>query len=120
MDLTTRSKSLKESAMDTGMMTTFLSLFATFLCLLSDLHPTIFREEPKIENILTEKETEVYKSGRNTHVKPPKNATAADYHCATGLEALFGYLYLQNDIARIRELYSYTYMNDTTGGGNNE
>ncbi len=65
-----------------------------------------------IENILTEDEIKVYKCGRNAHVKAPKNASNADYHSATGLEALFGYLYLQNNIERIRELYSYSKNND--------
>jgi len=69
----------------------------------------------KIEEILTEEEYTVYKSGRNAHVKVPKNASIADYHNATGLEALFGYLYLQNNIERIRELYSHTYKHLSGG-----
>ena len=56
--------------------------------------------------LLTEQEMLIYKNGRNTHVNVPKNASAADYHSATGLEALFGYLYLDNNMQRIRELYS--------------
>ena len=58
-----------------------------------------------LEPCLTEREADIYKSGRNSHVSVPKNATPADYHNATGLEALFGYLYLKGDIERIRELY---------------
>ena len=54
---------------------------------------------------LTEKELSIYKRGRNAKATPPKNATAADYHKATGLEALFGYLYLKGDIPRLRMLY---------------
>lgn len=73
----------------------------------------------EIEKILTDEEYSIYKSGRNAHVKVPKNASIADYHNATGLEALFGYLYLQNNIERIRELYSYTYKH-LSGGDDDE
>lgn len=57
--------------------------------------------------MLNEEETAVYKRGRNAHSKPPKNATSADYHKATGLESLWGYLYLQGNIERLRELFSH-------------
>lgn len=49
----------------------------------------------KISNLLSEKELAIFKRGENAH--PPhsaKNASSADYHAATGLEALFGWLYL--------------------------
>ncbi len=55
---------------------------------------------------LTETEISVYKRGRNaTTQNTPKNSTKADYHSATGLEALFGYLYLNNELPRIKELF---------------
>lgn len=55
---------------------------------------------------LTEKEIAVYKRGRNASPKcTPKNATVADYHSATGLEALLGYLYLKGEIHRVEELF---------------
>lgn len=58
-----------------------------------------------IEPFLTEEETDVYKRGRNAHTShTPKNASIADYHSATGFEALLGYLYLSDRIERIREL----------------
>ena len=56
--------------------------------------------------MLTERELAVFKRGRNAksgHIA--KNASTGDYHKATGLEALFGYLYLTNQINRIIELY---------------
>ena len=60
-----------------------------------------------IVDILTEEELAVFKRGRNAHSSSvPKNATISDYHAATGLEALFGYLYLKGNILRIRELFS--------------
>ena len=57
--------------------------------------------------VLTEEEEAVYKRGRNANVGHiPKNASPADYHAATGLEALFGYLYLQGDQSRLEYLFS--------------
>lgn len=59
-----------------------------------------------LEPHLTEEETVIYKRGRNANVHSiPKNANRQDYHIATGFEALFGYLYLKKDIARLRELF---------------
>ena len=56
---------------------------------------------------LTEEEEGVFHRGRNYHTShSPRKSTAA-YHTATGLEALFGYLYLSGKIARIRELFEY-------------
>ena len=60
----------------------------------------------KILPHLNEKEVAVYKRGRNAksgHL--PKNASQSDYHMATGFEALIGYLYLSNEIERIKELF---------------
>lgn len=54
---------------------------------------------------LTEEETAVFKRGRNANVHTiPHSADRAEYQKATGLEALFGYLYLQNRHERINEL----------------
>lgn len=54
---------------------------------------------------LTEEELAVYKRGRNakSHTAA-KNASIEDYRKATGLEALFGYLYLADKMDRILEL----------------
>ncbi len=61
----------------------------------------------KIKDILTEEEITVYKRGRNAKVgHSPKSATEGEYHCATGVEALFGYLYLTEQLDRIKELFS--------------
>jgi len=55
---------------------------------------------------LTEKETAVYKRGRNAAPKSTaKNGTVAEYHSATGLECLFGYLYLNGEQGRVEELF---------------
>ena len=52
-------------------------------------------------------ELTVYKRGRNTKVHSvPQKADIAQYHAATGLEAVFGWLYLQGKTERINELFS--------------
>ena len=62
----------------------------------------------KLIPILTEEELKIYNRGRNTNTKhTPKNSSVADYHSATGLESLFGFLYLKNDIERLNFLFEY-------------
>lgn len=59
-----------------------------------------------IEPLLSEEEFAVYKRGRNSHINNiPKGATVGEYHTATGLECLFGFLYLKNEQTRINELF---------------
>ena len=59
-----------------------------------------------IEPLLNEKETAVFKRGRNFHTSSsPKSATAGQYHTATGLECLFGWLYLSGRTDRADELF---------------
>ena len=56
---------------------------------------------------LTEEELAVYKRGRNTKVNSAsKHSTLSDYHAATGMEALFGWLYLKGSQERINELFT--------------
>ena len=59
-----------------------------------------------IEPELTEKEADVARRGRNSQAKhaAPKHADPADYAHATGLEALWGYLYLSGQTQRLDEL----------------
>ena len=62
--------------------------------------------DAKLMPSLSEKETAVYKRGRNAAPKSTaKNGTLAEYHSATGLECLFGYLYLSGEKDRIDELF---------------
>lgn len=59
-----------------------------------------------VEPVLTEEELAALKRGRNiSSIRPPKNGTMQDYRRATGLECLFGYLYLKGEIQRINELF---------------
>ncbi len=55
---------------------------------------------------LTEEEQAVYKRGRNAHShQAPKSATPGQYARATGLETLFGWLWLTGQKQRISELF---------------
>ena len=56
--------------------------------------------------VLTEEELAAYKRGRNTHTHPaPKSATPGQYARATGLETLFGWLWLTGKYDRVNELF---------------
>ena len=60
----------------------------------------------KLLPLLTEEEMACYRRGRNAHGHAvPKSATPAEYAKATGLEALFGALYLAGQTERINELF---------------
>lgn len=65
-----------------------------------------------IEPLLTEEEMTQYKHGRNLHTNHlPKQSSQAQYHSATGVEALFGYLHLSGKIDRINELFDLIWQN---------
>ncbi len=56
---------------------------------------------------LSEKELRIVKRGRNQKSSTvPKNADIADYRYATGFESLIGYLFLQSDKTRLKEIIS--------------
>lgn len=58
-----------------------------------------------LQGIMTEEEKEVYRRGRNAKSNSTaKNASVTDYRKATGMEALIGYLYLQDRMDRAVEL----------------
>lgn len=60
----------------------------------------------KILPLLTEREQDVFRRGRNAKVhKVPKGASVIEYHKATALECLFGYLYLTGNYDRVNELF---------------
>ncbi len=61
----------------------------------------------QISDILTEDEKAVVRRGRNAKSHShPKNADLSEYHNATGFEALWGYLYLQENTERMNELFN--------------
>ena len=59
-----------------------------------------------LEPLLTDEESAVYRRGRNAHsAHCPKHTEPAVYRRATGVEALFGWLYLTGKVARANELF---------------
>ena len=64
---------------------------------------------------LTEGERAVYRRGRNTRVSAvPQNASLEEYHAATGLEMLFGQLYLLGELERINALFAIAIGEDAS------
>ena len=58
-----------------------------------------------LEDVLKEDEKELIKRARNyTPKSKPRYTNIKDYKKATAIEALFGYLYLKDDIKRIEEI----------------
>ena len=73
--------------------------------------PAQAKAAEKILPLLDSDEMAVYKRGRNTKVNSvPQNADIGQYHSATGLEALFGWLYLRGFNERISQLFSVIVM----------
>ncbi len=60
---------------------------------------TKFLKDDEIEIVLRARNHKSHKS--------PKNTDVATYKYATGLEALIGYLYLEQNITRVEEIMNY-------------
>ena len=61
----------------------------------------------KMLPLLAEDEMTYYRRGKNSHVHAvPKSATPAQYAKATGLEAMFGYLFLSGKKERANEIFN--------------
>ncbi|MCF2596894.1 Mini-ribonuclease 3 [Pseudoflavonifractor phocaeensis] len=61
----------------------------------------------RIEPMLTPEEADVFRRGRNTAPHSvPKAASRGEYQTATGVEALFGWLYLQGRTDRLNQLFA--------------
>ena len=68
----------------------------------------------KILPHLNETEENYFRRGRNMgHGNVPKRATVSEYRAATGMETLFGYLHLTGQEARIDELFSMAYLQNS-------
>lgn len=68
------------------------------------------RSSELIADMLTEEESAVMKRGRNASCNSgsiPKSSNPVEYHKATSLETLFGYLHLLGETERIQELFEY-------------
>ena len=86
---------------------------------INDLHKTVstivsaraqasFMEEILNNNILTEQEEKIYNRAKNQkNNSKAKNASIMEYKLATGLEAVFGYLYLEKNFERLEEMFNY-------------
>lgn len=77
--------------------------------------PTQAKFADKLKPLLTEEEMGYFRRGKNAHTHAaPKSATPQEYAKATGLEALFGALYLLGRTERINELFNIL-MEDQNG-----
>ncbi len=60
--------------------------------------------------LLTETEEAIFKRGRNSDAVGHRNSDVIQYKRATGLETLFGYLYLTGQTERLEELFQTIYQ----------
>lgn len=61
--------------------------------------------------MLTEEEQAYFRRGKNAHTRAaPKSTTPREYALATGLESLFGALYLQGKTDRLCQLFDWMIM----------
>lgn len=59
-----------------------------------------------LEAVFTEEEADVFRRGRNAKSgTTPKNMAIGDYHRATGLEAVVGYLFLTGKLDRLDAIF---------------
>lgn len=75
--------------------------------------PTQAKFADKLKPFLTEEEQDYFRRGKNAHTHAaPKSATPQEYAKATGLETLFGALYLLGRTQRLNELFAIMMEND--------
>lgn len=55
--------------------------------------------------LLSKRESEIFRYGKNTKSRPPKNMSVEDYSLATAIEAVIGYLHLTEQTERMDELF---------------
>ena len=60
----------------------------------------------RVSGALTDAERDVVRRARNAHQNPPRNADPGEYHRATALEALVGYLYVTGNRDRMNAILS--------------
>ena len=64
----------------------------------------------RVADALTDAERDVVRRARNAHQSPPKNADIGEYHHATALEALIGWLYVTGQRDRMNEVLGMAVM----------
>lgn len=86
---------------------------------INDLHRTVstivsakaqakFMQSILDNNIFTIEELAIYNRAKNQkNNSKAKNASIIEYKLATGLEAVFGYLYLEKKFTRLEEVFNY-------------
>ncbi|QEA58861.1 Mini-ribonuclease 3 [Leuconostoc koreense] len=81
-------------------------------------HAALF-EQMMVSDILSDDELDYFKRGRNakSHTKA-KNTDVITYRISTGIEALFGYLYMSEQRERILELMTWIFEQVETGSTN--
>lgn len=75
----------------------------------------------RIRHLLSEDELNIFKRGRNAHSNAPKSCSQSEYRTATGLETLFGYLFLKGDDSRMACLMKTIFESiktENANGGN--
>lgn len=74
-----------------------------------------------LQDFLDEDERDILRRGRNANPNSKaKNASVAEYRNATGVESLFGYLYLSEKYNRIMELFDICWQTSEGVLENNE
>ena len=66
----------------------------------------------RVIDALTDEERDVVRRARNCDQHPPKNADAGEYHRATALEALIGWLYVTGQRERMNEILALALPED--------
>lgn len=69
----------------------------------------------RVMDTLTDEERDVVRRARNAHQTPPKNADPGEYHHATALEALVGWLYVTGRRERMNEVLALALPEETFG-----
>lgn len=70
----------------------------------------------RLADALTEDERDVVRRARNTRQTPPKNADPGEYHHATALEALIGWLYVTGQRERMNAVLEMALPEEGFGG----
>ena len=80
----------------------FLAVMMALMMLVGMLPSAQAMMVKQLEELLTGREKDVVRFGRNAHTNTvPKNADIMEYHAATGFEALIGYLKLSGQEERL-------------------
>lgn len=72
----------------------------------------------KISELLTDTEKDIFRRGRNAKIgHAPRSASPVEYHIATGFEAVFGYLFFNEEHDRIKYLFDKIFEGNEFSNG---